>query len=353
MSEQEARSAAKDRRGRSLFGPLVLIAIGAFFLLDNLGLLPALNWRAAVRLWPMFLIFLGLNLIVRQVPRPLGTLLSGLVSLLAIGAFAVVLLASDQLSFLPESQPADLTVEEISYELGSTEQARVEIDFSSFEASVAALDDSPNLIEGSIAHYGGLFFDVTEDDGETVVSLSTGGTTGSADPLFWLNPMNWVDSVSSDATWQIGLSPDVGLDLLLDLSSGASTLDLRGLTVRDLNVEGSSGRAELWLADGTYDGVYDMSSGRVELHLAERGDQSYTVEGSSGSLSFVVPDSMELRVEVVDDGSGSFNPGGLLERVESGEGDEGAWQTEGYATASDQTVIVLDMSSGSVTVSRE
>jgi hypothetical protein len=91
----------------------------------------------------------------------------------------------------------------------------------------------------------------------------------------------------------------------------------------------------------------------VELHLARSGDQNVNVEGSSGNVAFFVPDSMALRIEVIDDGSGNFSPGALLERVETGDGDEGAWETEGFGTADNQTVIVLDMSSGNVTVSRE
>ena len=46
-------------RSRSLFAPLVIIAVGVLFLLSNLGLVPALGPLFA-RWWPVLLIVVGL-----------------------------------------------------------------------------------------------------------------------------------------------------------------------------------------------------------------------------------------------------------------------------------------------------
>jgi hypothetical protein len=82
------------RRGsRSLFAPVVLIAAGVFFLLDNLGMVADLDWPAALRFWPLLLIFLGLNVLVTQLRPPLGSFLSLLVALAAVGVFGYLLLA--------------------------------------------------------------------------------------------------------------------------------------------------------------------------------------------------------------------------------------------------------------------
>lgn len=94
MSEEKLDETVvtEPRRGsRSLFAPLALIGLGVIFLLDNLNLVPALDWSAALRYWPLALIFLGLNILVTQVRRPLGTLLSLVVSLAALGVFAYLL----------------------------------------------------------------------------------------------------------------------------------------------------------------------------------------------------------------------------------------------------------------------
>lgn len=82
----------KQHERPSLFGPIVLIAIGLFFLIKELNPLTDLHWGDVLRLWPLFLVFLGLNILVQQAPRPWGMILSGLVALLAVGVFVAILL---------------------------------------------------------------------------------------------------------------------------------------------------------------------------------------------------------------------------------------------------------------------
>ena len=49
-----------------LFWPIVLIVVGGYFLLLNLGLL---DWLRADIFWPLVLIAIGVWLIVRRTPR--------------------------------------------------------------------------------------------------------------------------------------------------------------------------------------------------------------------------------------------------------------------------------------------
>lgn len=58
-------------RSRSVFGAVVLIAIGVIFLLINLGVLPVAQLKALLaQWWPLILIFLGVWLLIR--PRRSG-----------------------------------------------------------------------------------------------------------------------------------------------------------------------------------------------------------------------------------------------------------------------------------------
>ena len=50
---------------KSIFAPLVLIVLGALFLLSNLGLLPHLGPLFA-KWWPLILIAVGLVLLMRR-----------------------------------------------------------------------------------------------------------------------------------------------------------------------------------------------------------------------------------------------------------------------------------------------
>ena len=89
-NENEARTSARRRVANSMLVPVILITAGILVLLSNLNFLPLPNWQAAVRLWPLLLIFIGLDFIVRQVRRPFGTWLSLLTSLLCAAVFCVI-----------------------------------------------------------------------------------------------------------------------------------------------------------------------------------------------------------------------------------------------------------------------
>jgi hypothetical protein len=62
------RGAASMGGGRLPLGPVVLIAIGVLFLLDNLGLLPL---SEVLRYWPLILIGLGVYSLYSRLSGPL------------------------------------------------------------------------------------------------------------------------------------------------------------------------------------------------------------------------------------------------------------------------------------------
>lgn len=82
----------REQRHTALFGPIALIAIGLFFLVNRLNPVTELYWLDLLRLRPLLLIFLGLNVLVLQAPRPYASLLSTGVALIATLSFSFVLL---------------------------------------------------------------------------------------------------------------------------------------------------------------------------------------------------------------------------------------------------------------------
>jgi len=55
----------EQRRWRgSLVGPIILIGLGIVFLLNNLGLLSWSVWEVILRLWPILLIAIGLDILL-------------------------------------------------------------------------------------------------------------------------------------------------------------------------------------------------------------------------------------------------------------------------------------------------
>lgn len=347
-TDQQATTYQKARSSPSLFGPIVLITVGVIFLLANLGRLPeTLNWDAAMRLWPLLLVFLGLNLIVRQAPRPFGSLLSALVAIAAILTFGYVVLYADQIPFLQSETGASraTTLQRdvpISYARGGIDSAEVRIDLGEIPAYIGALENDDNLIEGTVTYAGDLIFNVTQDGNSAEIVLDT----HTADWWFF-DPGNW-SRFSQDDRWDIGLNPDVIYDLQLDAASGRYDIDLDAFTVTDFDFDAGSGAGTLVMPGGAYAARIDIGSGAFDVVLPRHGQQQIEVDGGSGGLHFLLSDSMEARIEV-DYGSGAFSGGDRLQGVNA-DGDATVWETGGYAAATDRILLVINGGSGAIAI---
>jgi len=329
------------RRQPSLFGPIFLIALGLFFLFNELNPLTDLHWGDLLRLWPLFLIFLGLNLLVLQAPRPLGTLLSGGVALTAVAVTGYILLVG-----LPGSGGLfDLEgwqTREISYSAGGLTSAVVDLELGPPGAKVYALEDSNDLIAGTVIYRDDLRFDQSSDGGRATVRLAPAG--GRA----WLWLPEWLGGgdPDGDERWDLGLKPDVPLSLSLTAAAGSSELDLSALTLEELTVNVAAGEANLFLPDGEYDVEMETNAGTTTVTLPEAGEQTIEVGVNAGSVVLELPAGREARVEV-DQALGTFNPGNAdLRRL----GTEDVWQTAGYEESAEPVTIILHISVGSVTL---
>ncbi len=343
----------RSKRAQSMFFPVLLIALGIILLFVALDLITTINWEAALQLWPLLLIFIGLDLIVRVVPSPGGTILSLVVGLVAAGIFIYVLLYSSQVPFLAESvgqSGADLKTEFHTYPAEGVEAADMVLELGSQGTLITALEDSPNLIEADVTYTGDLIFDVTASDDLAAVELRVSSTT---DWVYWMNPLNWFNE-AEDRRWEIGLSSTIPTNLDVELGSGPSVLALDDLTLTALNVDGSSGQADLVLPDGDYDLAYDVGSGSVSITLPQKGQGVFQVEGGSGKLDILVPASASVMVVVEDKGSGRLTiDESLFNQTEIREDGQGVWVTDNYSDTANRLKLVLDTSSGSVAVQGE
>ncbi len=341
LMEEEAEE--EECHERSFFWPILLIGLGIYFLLNNLGLWPGLNWRALFSFWPLFLIFGGLNIIAHQLPRPLNRLVSAGVALGAVAVFGLLLLFGDRVPGMLGVEATDRAITEaIAYDPdGEVAEARIDISFNSYGGRVTALEDSPNLIAGEVSHHGTLQFDTRVDGDMAVVDLDTRG--GGFFSWGWFS--------DEGTAWDIGLNPSVPLDLDLDLASGRTTMDLSGLQLQGLSVDAASGSNVLHLPAGEYQASYDASSGSTEIFLPDSGNVILEIDGASGGIRLHLPDTMEAQVIVEDGGSGRLNPGDRLRKVRDGKDrDEGVWQTDGFTGAADHVTVILSIASGGITI---
>ena len=342
----DLREEKRRRRNPSLFAPIVLIALGAYFLLRNMGVISGLNWIAALQLWPLLLIFIGVNVIVRQAPRPLGTLLSAVVGLLAVAVFGYVLLFGGDhplLARLGVTGRSDYRTETIQFAAEGINSAVINIDFGALGGRLVAMADSANLIEGTVSYIGDLTFETDVAGDRATVTLSDRDSG-----FWWFNPGNWGDATGGNR-WEIGLNPGIPLDLQLDGGSGALAFDLSGLMLNDLNLDSGSGSVEVQLPAGEYSVEQDAGSGSTRMTLPGEGQVTVDINGGSGSITLYLPPSMPARVEV-SGGSGSFRPDDRFTLVSGDTDDDGVWETPGYDNSDDRVDLILDIGSGSVRI---
>ncbi len=327
----------------SFFGPIVLIGVGVYFLLTNLNVIDgSLNWNALFRLWPVFLIFMGLNIIARQIPGVLGSLGSALVGLTAVALAGAVLFFADRLPYVDSlaGQAANLQRHTLERPLGEAASAEVVLDAGSLPLTLSALSDSRNLIEGDISTSGELI-ETFEVDGDRI------RYTLDERSVIWWGGTSW----DGDDRWDIRLSPRLPIDLRLDLSSGASDIDLSRLQLEHLEIDGGSGASSIALPAGTYQAHFHMGSGASRISLPSEGEIFLEVDGGSGALRLILPASMAARIEV-EHGSGRFAPGDRFSLVEGERHGDGIWETEGYEpNARNRIDLKIDLGSGSIVIS--
>jgi hypothetical protein len=312
------------RRPAALFWPIVIIGAGVALLLSNLGYLPWASWNILWRLWPLLLIALGIDLLIGR-RSTLGAIVSAVLILALVGgAIALAFYAPSipQLATLAQSPEWHTTHVEQSLE--GVERASVTIDTSSLPCMVSKLSDSPNLIEGNITYRGTLIFDAFVRSGRADVKLDT----------YFTGPWwGWTPDfgATSDAIWDIKLSPKVPIDLNLDSGSGRCDFDLSGLQVNNLVVDSGSGAVDLTLpADSSFEASIDSGSGRIAITL---------------------PKGVGARV-VLDSGSGAFRPDERFEMVGGERGDDSVWETENYDSAEVTIQLEIDQGSGALIIAK-
>jgi len=318
---------------RSLFWPIVLIGLGVIWLLSNLGVIPVTSLYTLLRLWPLILIVIGLDLLIGRRSRLIG----GLIGLAAVALVIFLLVAAPNLG-LPSG--GEVKTERFSEPVGQAQSAAVLLDLSAEPTTIRSLGDSDQLIDADIRHTGRIDFSVSGDRDKRVTLTRTG--TG----FDW-----WVPG--QELHWDIGLTGRIPLDLTIDGGSGSIEAGLEGLQLSGLNVDVGSGSFSAALpasADG-YAVDFEGGSGSADISLPGDANISMRLDTGSGSVNLDIPPDAAVRVDVQDSGSGSLNLPSGLEQVRDGDNDEGTWESAGYAQAAEKIdIVIVDLGSGSVSI---
>jgi hypothetical protein len=254
-------------RYRSYFWPAVLILVGLIALLVNTGWISADRLIQLFDLWPVILIVIGLEVIVRRSMRSAaGDVAAVLIVLLAVAGAAVYVVAAPN--------PSTSHTLDTHSPMSGVEHASLEIDAGSANITVSG----STALEGDLyrAHieYSGSKPGVSFDQPTGLVRISQSG--GNL-PFFQSRRLVVDVKLNQQVSWSI------------TENSGAttSTMNLAGVQVGSINVNTGASRSEIALGEpsGIVPVTINGGSLTVRLHRPQGTGASVAISGGAVTLT--------------------------------------------------------------------
>lgn len=292
-------------RRRGVFWPLLLISVGLVFLAANFGFLPPVSMLALLALWPLILIFIGVDIAVgRRSP------------LTALGIDLALLLAG---LVLVTAQPSWIGV---SWFAGAAEG----------QSDVAAPRDGASSLNLHLSGGAGRFTLVggssalaeAHSDASTL-RLRRSGTDRATVRIDEVGGSRFGVRGSPALTIDSKVASDIPTSLDVSVGAGEFVLDLRDVKVTDARISAGASSLELTLPRPT-------------------GDVSVRISAGASSVVIEVPDGVEARVTTT----------GALMSLRSTSGrvtvNGGVAETVGYGAARDRVTVTVSAGASSVVV---
>ena len=240
--------------------PTVISGLGIIFLLSNFGVFDIPVWTVFLKLWPILLVALGLNLIIGRARGIIAPILGILVGLLLLGAVYFIAIQSPIQSDL---QTIELPAEDITNVEG-------EIELTTGRLMLTGGADADFLVQGTAPNS-----DDEKIDSEVIIE-------GKTTPLFKIYSRSNSYIYSTDAgkyAWNLKLNSEITIEeLRLKTAAGEIYADLSATNVVDLTT--------------------NLAAGKTTLALPAEGFLEGTLEGAVGELILCVPEGLPLRIDL-------------------------------------------------------
>jgi hypothetical protein len=258
------------RRGYgSLFWPGILILVGVFALLVNGGLVPVERLDRLADLWPLILVVIGLEVVVRRALQGAAAeIAAALIVLLAIcGAAAYVALGP--------SIPTGTQTLDASGKVGSLNQASVQVDAGGATITMQGSSSLGDDLFRAHIEYSGVNPSVTMDGATGEVRISQNNTSGF---FFQSRRFALTLQLNSSVPWKIAVN------------SGAASDDFMLATVRVMSIDVNAGASKEDITVGDPSGTVAITinggAPTVNVHRPPGAAASVSVSGGAASLSF-------------------------------------------------------------------
>lgn len=261
------------RRPRSIVGPIILILLGLAFLANNLNLFNFNVWEMMWRLWPVWLIAAGLDMVLgRRTSWGSWVVLGLVIAIVGTATFVTNL----GFGFGSYSGPAERV--QISAGLNGATDANVEIKSGVGELRINSRSGDDKLVEGVVNRLEGerLNQDQNGSNGHVTYQLKSEGI--NIGPHF--------NTDHDNGLWDLHLNKNVPMDLSLGTGVGKADIDLSGLKLNSLEVNTGIGEARIVLpATGKFSGSVHSGIGKVTLEIPKGMAARITAHNGIGAVN--------------------------------------------------------------------
>jgi len=315
---------------------LILVLIGGLFLLHNYGLV-YVHWSNFWRLWPIFLVIGGVNLIFAHNNSPWATVIKVAVVVIGIGilVFANV---GDRYSFWPGSYVFN-SHDDDDDDSDSTHTGKVvKVEGNSFynepytaDARIAQLnisgggttynlsDTTNQLFSANTKEFLGEYeFNHSKNDSTYVLDFSMKQTKS--------HHFNWKrdNKKSNEATFKLNPNPE--WEINVDAGATALDFDLSKFKIRKVKLDGGAASFKVKLGQPLAVTNVDVSAGMADV-------------------TFSIPKNAACRI-TMDSGFSSHQFDGFTKK------DDDSYETPGYSSAKNKILVNIDGAMANFKVTR-
>lgn len=267
----------RDRQSQIVSG-LIIIGIGFVFLFHTMGLVIDINWRHLLDFWPLILVFIGLNILLKK------TVIWWVVPLLMVLSVIFLLVTDYNLPgrysyFNGYEYSSEKSSGVYRAEKDFTDEInrfKVNLAFGAGQLDIGSVKDNSNLYEAKLKHYYSRpIVDYSYARANKTATLSLEGQ----------KRYKGLDFKEVD-DWNLYLSPDVLLDIELNIGAGEFNLNLDKLQIDSLVV--NTGASDLEIDLGLNTDTVELNSGaaNVKLNLPKEAGVEIRSTGVISSNNF-------------------------------------------------------------------
>ena len=286
----------KSEKGKDYTFAIILIIVGAIFLLNNLGILPWNFWLSILQFWPIFLILLGLKMVFGN-SRIANILLSifivlvvGLLILLAViinnqnifNGLGSKIPTISQI-FNPEAQVRE---EKVSIDIPSDkliENRKFDFDFGAGDFNIVDEKDLSKSLELNAKYVDGLGYPVTSND----VSGNTQeiGFETKSEVFRGLKTLYIINEMKYDFT--IGQT-GIPADFLINLGAGTAKFDFSDLKINSFEYSQGAGTGDITFSENSLPETLDIEvgAGTLKIFLPENAQYDFEYNIGAGTVKF-------------------------------------------------------------------